>query len=341
MKVVIDENIPFIKGILEPFFEVLYREGQNISAEDVNNADALIVRTRTRCDAGLLEGSSVRFIGTATIGYDHIDTDYCRRNGIVYETAAGCNARAVMQYTASALVHLSRVQNWIPQNKTVGIIGVGNVGSCVKWFAEKCGFRVLCCDPPKQEQNLSLPYVELGELLDASDIISMHVPLIRDGRYRTYLIADENFFRRMREEAVFINTSRGEIVDETALQDAITSGRVSAAVLDVWNKEPQINAVLAHETAYSTPHIAGYSLQGKANGTAIIINKLSRFFGLPLRNWYPEVPCIEPDENITWEYICDTIDEYFNIQTESARLLRNIANFETIRNNYDYRSEYF
>lgn len=340
MKIIVDENIPFIKGVLEPYFTVVYKKGTEISAVDVCNADALIIRTRTRCDAGLLEGSKVKFIGTATIGYDHIDTEYCKKNNIVYETAAGCNARAVMQYVASALANLSKFQNWNPEEKTLGIIGVGNVGTWVKWFAEKSGFNVICCDPPKKLIDPELPYTELHSLLEISDIVTVHTPLICESEHRTLDMVNDDFFRAMKDDSIFINTSRGEVVDEAALVNALEV-KLSAGVVDVWNNEPVIDKNLVQKVAYATPHIAGYSLQGKANGTAIIVNKLSNFFNLPLKQWYPDVKKISPDESINWKYIKNTINNYFDIIEESSRFISDTDKFEDIRNNYDYREEYF
>lgn len=339
-KIVIDENIPFLRGVLEPWFEVVY--AGNIHATLAHDAEALLIRTRTRCDEKLLAGSSVRFIGTATIGFDHIDTVYCHAHGIEIATAAGCNARAVMQYVGSALVHLSRKQGWKPEEKTLGVIGVGHVGSLIVQLARACGFNVICCDPPKMRQNSSLGCLPLEDLLAQADIVTCHVPLNKAGIDKTLGMADERFFSRLKPGSIFINTSRGEIVDDMALKAAIRSGRLSDVVLDVWNHEPHINPELAAAVTYGTVHIAGYSIQGKANGSSMVVQALARKYGIPLTEWYPEdVPVQVIDRSISWPMLCETIDNYCDISAEDARLRGHIDRFETLRNNYTYREEYF
>ena len=339
-KIVIDENIPFLRGLLEPWFDVVYAE--RIDAATVRDAEAMLIRTRTHCDERLLAGSAMEFIGTATIGFDHIDMEYCHTQGIEVATAAGCNARAVMQYLASALVHLARKQGWSPGVKTLGVIGVGHVGSLVARLGCACGFRVVCCDPPEMRRDPSLGYLPLEEVLAQADIITCHVPLNRQGIDRTLGMADDGFFRRMKPGAVFINTSRGEIVEDPALAVAIRNGRLSDVVLDVWNHEPAIDPELAEMVTYGTTHIAGYSMQGKANGSSMVVRALARKYGLPLTEWYPEgVPLQVTDRPISWPMLQETIDGYFDIGAEDARLRGHAGCFEELRNTYKYREEYF
>ena len=339
-KIVIDKNIPFLQGLLEHWFEVVYAE--TIDAALVRDAEALLIRTRTRCDAALLEGSSVRFIGTATIGFDHIDMDYCRSHGIEVATAAGCNARAVMQYIGSALVHLSRKNGWQPEEKTLGVIGVGHVGSLVAQLGRDCGFRVLGCDPPEMRRDPSLGYVTREELLSQSDIVTLHVPLNRTGEDQTLGVADDSFFEKIKTGSTFINTSRGEVVVDDALKAAIASGKISDAILDVWNHEPRIDPALAGTITYGTTHIAGYSVQGKANGSSIIVQALARRYGIPLTDWYPAgVPLQVTNKPISWPFLQETIDGYYNIADDDKRLCGHVADFEALRNGYVYREEYF
>lgn len=341
-KVVIDENIQYLHGVLEPWFDVVYEKGITIGPESVKDASALIVRTRTRCDGSLLSGSSVEFIATATIGFDHIDTAYCDDHGISYTNAAGSNARGVMEYVASALVHLSRMDGWKPEDKTVGIVGVGNVGSLVKWLCESLGFTVVCCDPPKQTENPSLGYLPLGELLKQADIVTCHVPLNRIGEYRTIGMVDSFFLSHLKPGAVFINSSRGEIVDEYALHERILSGRLSRTIIDVWQNEPNIDPELRDMVTLATPHIAGYSLQGKANASAMSVQALGRYFGLPLTHWYPpEAPQQVTDKAVTWEYLIKTIDDYFDISRQTDIFRSGKVGFEDFRNNYACHLEYF
>lgn len=276
MKIIADCAIPFLEDVLTPFAEVVRIAGKAITAADVRDADALIVRTRTRCDARLLAGSRVRMIATATIGFDHIDLGWCAAHGIRVTTAAGCNARGVLQWIGAALVHLARVQGWQPDGRTLGIVGVGHVGSLVKEYAEAWGFRVLCCDPPREERE-HLGFLPLEEVAAQADLLTFHTPLDETTRH----LADERLLGMLRPNAVVINTSRGEVVDGEAL---VRSGHPCA--LDVWEHEPAIDRTLLDRALIATPHIAGYSEQGKANATAMSVDALARHFGLPLTGWY-------------------------------------------------------
>ena len=232
MKIVIDNAIPFLEGVLEPYAEIRYLPGREIAARDVRDADALIVRTRTRCDAALLDGSRVRFIATATIGFDHIDLDYCRRRQIGVATAAGCNARGVLQWIAAVLHHLSQRDGWHPAEKTLGVVGAGHVGELVRRYAASWGFRVLTCDPPRAVREGGGDFVPLEEVARHCDLVTFHTPL--DATTRR--MADEALLRRLKPKAVVINSSRGEVVDGDAL---LRSGR--PYVLDVWEHEPDID----------------------------------------------------------------------------------------------------
>ena len=304
MKIIADSAIPFLRGVLEPFAEVEYLPGTAISAADVRNADALVIRTRTRCDEKLLADSRVKLIATATIGFDHIDTAWCAAHGIEVTTAAGCNARGVLQWVGAALVHLSRTQGWQPAERTLGIVGVGHVGSLVKAYAEGWGFRVVCCDPP----------------LDAS----------------TRHMADSRLFGLMKPGAILINSSRGEVVDGEAL---LRSGLGWA--LDVWEHEPHLDPALLENALLATPHIAGYSEQGKANATAMSVASLARRFGLPLEGWYPPQAAPARRRPISWQELCRTIGGAYDIASESRSLKERPGDFESMRDHYAYRREYF
>lgn len=332
MKIIADNAIPFLKGVLEPYAQVEYLPGRSISAPDLRDAEALIIRTRTRCESRLLEGSAVRLIATATIGYDHIDTEYCRTNGIEVVTAAGCNARGVLQYIAATLVFLSRTQGWQPADKTLGIVGVGHVGSLVETYAREWGFRVVACDPPREERERR-GFLPLEEVVCQADILTFHTPLDHTTRH----LADETLFRQMKPGSLLINSSRGEVVDGRALG---LSGR--EYVLDVWENEPDLDPSLLNGALLATPHIAGYSAQGKANATAMSVQALSRRFGLPLQEWYPtgEVTPSSP-RAISWQELCATIGNHFDIAAQSRQLKATPGAFEAIRNEYLYREEYF
>lgn len=331
MKIVADNAIPFLDGVLEPFAEVCRRPGREISAEDVRDADALVIRTRTRCDETLLAGSRVRMIATATIGFDHIDLAWCRQNGIEVATAAGCNARGVLQWVAAVLALLARRQGWTPGQRTLGVVGVGHVGSLVKSYAEAWGFRVLCCDPPREERE-RCGFLPLEEVARQADILTFHTPLDDSTRH----MAGEWLFRMMKPGAVLLNSSRGEVVDGEAL---LRSGLEWA--LDVWEHEPELNPELLRRALVATPHIAGYSLQGKANATALAVAALARKFGLPVEGWYPPEVTPSQPRAISWQELVRTIVGAYDIEAESRRLKQQPSAFESLRDRYDYRQEYF
>ena len=331
MKVVVDSAIPYLRGVLEPYFEVVYRAGEAFAASDVADADALIVRTRTKCNANLLQGSRVRLIATATIGFDHIDMDYCQKQGIRVVTAQGCNAAGVLQWVAAALALLAQKDGWSPSQKTLGIVGVGNVGSLVEKYALRWGFNVLCCDPPRQQREDG-DFVGFEELLRRSDIVTLHTPLDKT----TFHMMDSAAIAMMSHNGVIINASRGEVADTQALLEA-----PQTLILDVWEREPAIDAQLLEKALVATPHIAGYSAQGKANASSMVVRAIAEEFNLPIEGWYPAE--VEPVERqpIEWEQMCRTIGSYCDLKSQSDYLKANPREFESIRNNYHYRQEYF
>lgn len=340
MKVVVDNKIPYIREVIEQLAdEVCFLPGNGFTREAVRDADALIVRTRTRCDRALLEGSRVRFIATATIGYDHIDTDYCRRAGITWRNAPGCNSGSVAQYLRSALLLLQEVKGIRLEGRTLGVVGVGNVGSKVARVGRELGMRVLLNDPPRAEQAGATDeeFYPLERLAEACDVISLHTPLCRDGQYATYHLADEAFFRSLRRQPVLVNTSRGEVVDTHALLKALEEGNVSEAIIDVWEGEPEINRTLLYKTFLGTPHIAGYSADGKANATRMALDAFCRFFGIEAHyRIAPPEPDTLPTEarNATEAYL-----RLYDPRRDSEALKRHPEQFEQLRGNYPLRRE--
>ncbi len=328
MKIVIDSAIPFIEGVFEPFAKVVYIAGNKIDNGSIIDADALIIRTRTRCNRELLEGSTIKHIATATLGYDHIDCKYCQDNNITVTTAAGCNARGVLQWVGAALAYLSKIEGWEPYQKRVGIVGVGNVGRLIEKYSRMWGFEVICCDPPRGESS----FVELDELLSKVDIVSFHTPLDST----THHMLNTLNIKLLKHNSTIINTSRGEVIETQALIE----NPCHTLLLDVWENEPNINAQLLERAVASTPHIAGYSLQGKANGTAIVVNDIARHFELPIDNWYPDVDR-NNGANIEWSEMQDIMTQHFDIERESSILKNNVSSFEQLRNSYNYRKEYF
>lgn len=342
MKIVIDNHIPYIKGVLEPYAEVIYLAGSEITRLDVADADALIVRTRTRCDRALLEGTRVATIASATIGFDHIDMEYCGAAGIKVVTAAGSNARGVLQWMGAALVHAARVEGWEPSQKTIGVVGVGHVGSLVAEYARKWGFEVLCCDPPRaRAEGAAAGFVSFDEITRRCDIITFHTPLTRTGPDATFHMADAAFFASIRPRTLIINTSRGEVINSEALLAAVTAGRCSCCI-DTWENEPEIDRALLENSLLATPHIAGYTAQGKANATAAVVRAVAREHSLPLELWYPEesVQKTEPAP-ISWKMLQTTIVQHFDIYAQSHALKAHPERFEDFRNTYIYRQEYF
>ena len=342
MKIVADKAIPFLQGVFEPYAEVVYREGGAICAEDVRDADALITRTRTRCDAALLEGSSVRIIASATIGVDHIDMQWCDSHGITVRNAAGCNANGVVQYVFSALYGTAARKAISLKDATIGIIGVGHVGSRVESMARSLGFRVLLNDPPREAAEGSFGFSSLDTLLEESDIVTLHVPRDPDTR----AMAGKDFFRKMKDGAFFINACRGEVVDEQALMNA--RYRLGPVIIDTWNNEPDINRELMAMVDIATPHIAGYSYQGKQNGTADAVRAVAHYFGIErLYDFFPkaELPCNEAVKldfrGHTQGEIAAMLQYNYPIFTDDFMFRMNPGDFEKLRENYNYRSEIY
>ncbi|MBE6355837.1 MAG: 4-phosphoerythronate dehydrogenase [Lentisphaerae bacterium] len=282
MKIVADDRIPFLRGVFEPFARVTYLPGKQISPADIVDADALIVRTRTRCDRALLQGSAVRFVATATIGFDHISVNDLQDLGIEWSNAPGCNAVSVKNYIASALAAMDMPL----AGKTMGIVGVGHVGSRVAKAAEAFGMNVLLNDPPRAEKEGTAGFVPLDEVLAKSDIVTLHVPLESGGKYPTVNLADREFFRKMRSGAWFFNSCRGEAVDRNAFLCAAAAGKLGGALMDVWPGEPDMGQELIDAVRFGTPHIAGYSADGKANGTSAAVRYIAGKLGISeLLNW--------------------------------------------------------
>ncbi len=348
LKIIADDRIPFLKGVLEPWAEVKYLKGGDFTNLIVKDADALIIRTRTKCNEDLLKGTSVKFIATATIGFDHIDSDYCHSAGIEWTNAPGCNSSSVKQYITAALLKLERDRQFSLKGKTLGVVGAGNVGSKVAEVAGILGMSVLVNDPPRERREGSAKFVSLEHLLKESDIVTLHVPLNITGDDRTYHLIGNDTIGLMKRDAWLFNTSRGEVADNLVLKKAMAEGRLAGIVLDVWENEPDIDTELMSNVFIATPHIAGYSADGKANGTSMAVNALSAFFGLPLNSWYPNdvplppVPQIELDchgkstEDITAEAVFHT----YSVEDDDRKLRDNPSGFESQRGQYPLRREF-
>jgi erythronate-4-phosphate dehydrogenase len=348
LRIVADDKIPFLKGALEPYAEMIYVQGSEISSETLMHTDALLIRTRTKCNESLLKGTNVRFIGTATIGFDHIDTNYCSRNKIIWTNAPGCNSSSVQQYISAALLKLASENNFRLKNKTLGIIGVGNVGSKVEKFARLIGMNVLLNDPPREREEGKKNFQSLDAVLSESDIITVHVPLNITGEDHTFHLFNGTAFRKVKKSSWFINSSRGEVTDTKDLIEALNSGMLRGSIIDVWENEPVINLELMHLVSVATPHIAGYSTDGKANGTAMVVNSISKYFNLPLVKWYPEnIPApdsplisINCEGKSEEDIIREAVFHTYNIGQDNAKLRHSPGDFEKLRGNYPLRREF-
>jgi erythronate-4-phosphate dehydrogenase len=348
VRVIADEKIPFLKGVLEPFATVTYLPGNQIDRNNTLESDALLIRTRTRCNSDLLSGTPVKFIGTATIGFDHIDTDYCEKNNIKWTNAPGCNSSSVQQYIAAALLRISSESGFDLKDRTLGIVGVGNVGSKVEKLANALGIKVLLNDPPRERREGKGNFVSIEHLLNESDIITLHVPLNMDGQDKTYHLLSNETFGMVKKGSWLINSSRGEVVDTESLKNALSGELIAGTVIDVWEREPEIDIPLMHMTFLATPHIAGYSVDGKANGTAVIVKNLCESFGIPLSDWYPsEVPVlqepgliIECNGKSKGEILRKAILHTYNIVEDDIRLRFDPSRFEKERENYPVRREF-
>lgn len=347
MKIVADNKIPFLKGVLEPFVDVCYKAGNEISRSDLLDADALIVRTRTKCNKNLLEGTKVKFIASATIGFDHIDSVYCKNNGIQWVNSAGCNASSVSQWFLAALLAYANKKKVNLKNRTLGVIGVGHVGSKIVAAAEALGMRVLLNDPPREHNEGSCEFVSLKLLLQESDILSLHVPLYKTGQDKTYHLVNEEFLNNVNPGTLLINSSRGEVIDTSALISALDEQLVSDVILDVWENEPDIERKLLEKAFIGTPHIAGYSFEGKATGTSMVVRAISNYFDLPLSDWEPDellnfelVEVNLDTRQKSFEEIClEAIAKTYLIFEDDKRLRTNPEKFEWLRGNYIVRHE--
>jgi len=348
MKIIVDNKIPYIKGVLEPFAEVVYLPGNLTTREIVKDSDALITRTRTICSREVLEGSRVKFIATATIGFDHIDTDYCKAAGIEWTNAPGCNAESVNQYISSALCSYSKRRGFSLRGKTIGIVGVGQVGSRVAKTCEILGMKVLLNDPPRQRSEGSSQFVPLETIQQKADIISFHVPLNMEGVDRTWYMADEVFLQGLKKDALIINTCRGEVFESNAVYEAKLSESISGIIIDCWENEPELDLDLLKLADYGTSHIAGYSRDGKANGTTVSVQAISRFFKLGIDEWQPAG--IEPPVNPIIKLngskqkedsiLADAILATYRIGSDDQALRDHPDLFEQLRGDYPVRREF-
>lgn len=328
--IIIEKHIPFIKGVFDKFANVKYLSPEEITPEAMREADALITRTRTRCNQELLADSRCGIIATATIGTDHIDIPYCTSRGIKVVNAPGCNAPAVAQYVMASILTVIPER---PKNLTLGIIGVGHVGSIVDRWAKSMGMRTLLCDPPRAEKESSAEFVSLERIAEEADIITVHTPHTKTGSYPTYHLISEEFLNRVKRKPLIINSARGPIADTGALLAALESGKISNAVIDCWENEPNISRELLSKAIIATPHIAGYSEDGKIRATMAVIDAVAKHFNFPA-TYSGKIPHTVP-ESVTTAQILSS----YNPLDDTNALKSAPDEFEKLRNNYALRQE--
>ncbi|MBL7636328.1 4-phosphoerythronate dehydrogenase PdxB [Atlantibacter hermannii] len=281
MKILVDENMPYARELFARLGEVKAVPGRPIPVAELDDADALMVRSVTKVNGQLLDGKGVRFVGTATAGTDHVDQDYLHQAGIAFSAAPGCNAIAVVEYVFSALLMLAERDGFELTDRTVGIVGVGNVGGRLHKRLEALGVRTLLCDPPRADNGEPGDFQPLDKLVEEADILTFHTPLYKDGPYKTWHLADEALISRLKPGAILINACRGAVVDNAALLKCLDAGQKLSTVLDVWEPEPDLNVALLDKVDIGTAHIAGYTLEGKARGTTQVFEAYSAFIGKP------------------------------------------------------------
>ena len=342
MKIVIDRMIPFVEGVFEPYADVVYLKGEDICHDDIVDADALVIRTRTRCSADMLSGTAVRVIATAAISTDNIDMEYCREHGVFVSNASGSNAGGVMNYVLSALYGVASRKSIKIEGTTFGVIGAGSVGSRVVGCAKELGFKVLIYDPPRAEAEGQFDFCSLDYLLENSNIVSMHLP-VNDF---TRGMADDAFFAKVRPGAIFINAASGELVVDSALKAAIP--KLGAVIVDTWNNEPDVDVELLNMVDIATPHIAGYSYQGKQRSTAAAVKTVARFFDIkPLLDFFPvtqvkELEAVKLDlRGKSQGQIASLFQYNYPIFIDDFMFRVNPGGFVGIRENYSYRREFY
>ena len=353
MLIVVDENMPLVDALFSPLGEVVRKPGRQLATSDVRNADVLLVRSVTRVSRELLAGSQVRFVGTATIGTDHIDLAAIQELGITLASAPGCNARAVAEYVLTCLYLLAEEQGWAPQSRTVGVVGLGNVGRQVAGLLMTAGFHVSGCDPLLAESPV--PGVELrslDELIGSCDVLALHTPLTRTGPHSTFHLLNGERLQRLRADQILLNAGRGEVIDNIALLSRLIAGDAPTVILDVWEGEPRVLPALLERVRLGSPHVAGYSQEGKWRGTAMVQEAYCRFAGIrpaiTLSSLdLPKGPVLEcPQANTLSSLLARLTGQLCDVARDDAALRASMAEadpvlaFDRLRRDYPPRFEF-
>ncbi|GJL45740.1 TPA: 4-phosphoerythronate dehydrogenase PdxB [Citrobacter farmeri] len=349
MKILVDENMPYARELFSRLGEVKAVPGRPIPVTELDDADALMVRSVTKVNASLLEGKAIKFVGTATAGTDHVDENWLKQAGIGFSAAPGCNAIAVVEYVFSSLLMLAERDGFALRDRTVGIVGVGNVGGRLQARLEALGIRTLLCDPPRADRGDEGDFRSLDELVREADVLTFHTPLFKEGPYKTLHLADEALLSRLKPGAILINACRGAVVDNTALLARLNAGQELSVVLDVWEGEPDLNVDLLHKVDVGTAHIAGYTLEGKARGTTQVFEAWSAFIG---REQHVALDTLLPAPEFGRITLHGPLDQptlkrlvhlVYDVRRDDAPL-RNVAGipgeFDKLRKNYLERREW-
>lgn len=344
MKIVVEASVPYLRGIAEQFGEVEYLSSELFDKEHLKDADALIIRSITKCNEKNLAETAVRLITTATAGFDHIDTAYCKERGITWKNSPGCNADAVAQYVASSLSLMAIRLGMSLEGKTIGIVGVGHVGRRVELAARALGMKILRNDPPREESEGSHGFCTIREIMEKSDVVTFHTPLTKEGKHATYHLIDEDLLRMAKKQPILINACRGAVADSEALIKAKKEGWIKALAIDCWEGEPDINRELLDLADIATPHIAGFSADGKCNGARMCLENISKYFDIPnesLKKMQPEDPT-DPVIDIKQfkdNRVYRTQLKTFNPEDIDKVLRSRPQDFEQLRKSYTYPRE--
>lgn len=354
MKIVADRNIPFVEACVGYLGSVELVNGREVTRDVVKDAQALLVRSVTQVNESLLQGSDVQFVGTATIGFEHIDRDYLARHGIGFSSAPGSNANSVAEYVVACLLEMAHRKDLCLADSSISIIGVGNVGSRVAAKCQGLGMRVVRNDPPLAKQTGDAQYRPIDEVFEC-DFVTMHTPLTREGEHKTFHLADQAFFDALKQGTIFMNSGRGSVMDTQALKQAMASGRLGGVCLDVWENEPAIDCDLLRQVDLASPHIAGYSFDGKVAGMTMIYEAMCQHLNLPVSHTAsdfmpePEIPVLHLDNQGTLQAsVYTAVQKIYDLLKDDAdiRAMADVAEseqgqfFDALRKNYPVRREF-
>ncbi|WP_404340556.1 4-phosphoerythronate dehydrogenase [Pseudoalteromonas mariniglutinosa] len=349
MKILADQNMPLVEQYFAEFGEVVRFDGRNVRAEQLQDVDILLTRSVTKVDEALLaHANKLQFVGTATIGIDHIDTELLNARHIAFSNAPGCNAIAVAEYVISSLYALCQENAMSLTGKTIGIVGLGSIGSCLQAKLSALDVKLLLCDPPKSERGELVEHTEFDDLLADSDIVTFHVPLVKQGPHSTLHMLNKARLQALKPGMIVINASRGDVIDNKALLEVMQQGAELDLVLDVWENEPSILTDLLDYVRFASVHIAGHTLEGKARGTQILYQKVCELKGMcatkSLTDFLPKVNVSAASiaDNFTNDDVGRLVHLIYDVRRDNGILRRLLASegFDSLRKNYPPRREF-